>query len=84
MNKDERKQLAAQLAEWFKQATPDKRNFWQRDEVAFLIKKEMEKLDRWKNLARGDARAGGKKKRENKLREIYGEPEKPDEKEYAF
>ncbi len=53
MYKLDNKQLATDLIEWFKTADFKDKNFMSRDPVLNVIKKELNKRKRWKELSRG-------------------------------
>ncbi len=53
MTKENEKQLLALLTEFFATRNLNKKDFTRRNPIGVLLKKELSKLKRWKNLNRG-------------------------------
>jgi hypothetical protein len=55
MKKHDKQKLIELLAAWFKQANFDKATIYYRDPVLILMKRELERVERWKNAPRGNS-----------------------------
>ena len=53
MNISEQRTLKSLLAQWFREESKVETYFWNQNEVAVLIKENMELLDHWKQRRRG-------------------------------
>ena len=53
MHKDDLNKLHALLGEWFEEYDLNKRETLNKNKVARRLKKELNKVGRWKNLPRG-------------------------------